>query len=96
MRTQDRNAQCHDMPLRLNSGDPDEAIEVMKEFFSAFRLGDTRRELWEWLVTAISKDDSVYDQGINRSNLFFFYENIEKLIEAAWVISRQKKDAAVD
>ncbi len=65
-------------------------LGVMAEFCENYHLPEAQDMLWEWLVTAVSKSPSLYDHGKERSNLFFFYENIEELLEAVYVLNSQR------
>ncbi len=60
--------------------------KVLDRFFDGFHLDEAREELWNWLVTALSKDEGLYDDAQNRIILISFYEHLSNLIEAAWII----------
>lgn len=59
---------------------------VFAKFCDNYQLKEAKEILWEWLVTALGKSPSLYDQGLERSNLFFFYENVEVLLEAVYAM----------
>jgi len=59
---------------------------VFAKFCDNYQKKEAKEILWEWLVTALGKSPSLYDQGLERSNLFFFYENIEGLLDAVYAL----------
>ncbi|WP_276480213.1 hypothetical protein [Paraflavitalea pollutisoli] len=65
-------------------------LGVIGEFCDNYHLPEAQDMLWEWLVTALGKSPSQYDQGKERSNLFFFYENIDGLLEAIYILNAQR------
>ena len=75
---------------RLDQDKKDNPLLVLHEFCDSYHLQEVRKTLWEWLVTALGKNHSIYDEAKERSNLFFFYENMEELIEAVYLLHQQK------
>lgn len=65
-------------------------LGVIGEFCDNYHLPEAQDMLWEWLVTALGKSPSLYDHGKERSNLFFFYENIDGLLEAIYTLNAQR------
>ncbi|MDF2193679.1 hypothetical protein [Paraflavitalea sp. CAU 1676] len=63
---------------------------VFAKFCDNYQLQEAKDILWEWLVTALGKSPSLYDEGSERSHLFFFYENMEALIEAVHTIQAKQ------
>lgn len=59
---------------------------MIGHFFDCYHLPELKEELWEWFSNAIARENSIYDDGLKRSNLVTLYENIELLIDAAWLI----------
>jgi hypothetical protein len=64
---------------------------LLQEFFDNYHLKDADDHLWNWLTAGISREHSIYDNGKERSNLIFFYENVKELIHKMWLLhlSRQ-------
>jgi hypothetical protein len=62
---------------------------VFVEFFSNFHLNDIKEELWEWLWCALANETCYYQTGLERSNLIFFYEHMERLTEAAYILFKK-------
>lgn len=65
-------------------------LAVIAEFCDNYHLSEAQDILWEWLVTALGKSPSLYDTGKERSNLFFFYENIEEILQAVYALNSQR------
>ena len=61
------------------------------DFFNAFHLQQARAELWQWLIVALGSECGEYDDAKSRSNLIAFYEILESLVEAAWIIDQNRK-----
>jgi len=64
----------------------------VRPFFDCYHLPELKKELWEWFINAIAKENSIYDDGLNRSNLVALYENIGLLVDAAWLIHNRKQN----
>jgi len=78
---------------RLSEEEKENPLQVLHNFCDAYHLQEVRNILWEWLVTALGKTHSIYDEAKERSNLTFFYENIEELIEAVYLLHQQQPPA---
>ena len=65
--------------------------QVFDDFFNAFHLQQARAELWQWLIVALGSECGEYDDAKSRSNLIAFYEILESLVEAAWIIDQNRK-----
>jgi len=73
-------------PIRLTREQQKNPLQVFAEFFDASSLGNLREDLRRWYEAAVSSDCEVYTSGVDRSNLFFLYNQIEILIEASFVL----------
>lgn len=74
---------------RLMQAEDSDPHQVFAEFCSSFHLQEVRQTLWDWLTTAVGKSPSLYDEGKERSNLFFFYEQLNSLTEAVFRLQAQ-------
>jgi hypothetical protein len=75
-----------------NSSQIQDPYVVLEDFFSCFDLYYIRKVLWDWLVVALSSESGTFNSGYSRSNLIYFYERVELLIEAANEIHKRNKD----
>lgn len=78
-------------PIRLTDEEKQNPHLVLDDFFSCFHLHESREILWDWLVAALSSESGAFGTGYARSNLFFVYENMERLIEATHAIHRRRR-----
>lgn len=75
---------CH-KPFKLTLGEIKNPIEVLEEFCETYTLPDIREDLQTWLWYALDNED------IKGGHFFQLYQDIEKLIEAAYVILKSKE-----
>lgn len=81
--------QWYNQPLRLNKDQKRDPLLVMEEFFQCYHLNETRQTLWEWLTEVVSSSQSNFNGIDDRNDDMFFYEKIEELIEAAFVLKKK-------
>ena len=74
---------------RLSQEEQENPAEVLNEFFESYHLKEIKEYLWDWLVAALSSNNGTYQTGEARSNLLFFYENIETLAEATFLLHQK-------
>lgn len=79
---------------RLKEEEKLHPLPVLSDFCDSYHLHEVKQILWDWLVTALGKSHSIYDEGKERSNLFFFYEKVETLMEAVYMIHEQQEKAS--
>jgi hypothetical protein len=79
-------------PRKLSVNEINDPYLVIKQFFEYASLPICREYLWEWLKATVSGTfNTVLMEKNQRFDMIYFYENIEKLIEAAHLIQLQKK-----
>jgi hypothetical protein len=76
----------YNQPLRLNKEQKLDPLQVFNEFFQCYHLNEIREILWEWLTEVVSSPRSISSDSIERGNHMYFYEKMEELIEAAYVM----------
>jgi hypothetical protein len=67
---------------------------VINEFFECYHLNDVRDLFWKWLVEVLSSPGSISAEALERGNSIFFYEKIELLIEACYMLMKQAFEQA--
>lgn len=92
MRTCNHHPQWYNEPLRLNEEERQDPLLVLTDFFESYHLQDVRDILWKWTVEVISSQGSISREGLERSNHLYFYEKIEALIEASYMLRNQLQD----
>ena len=74
-------------PRQLSNEEINNPLLVINEFFTFNRLHECREELRNWFYSALA-EHSITETG-NPATLFSFYERVEKLIEAAYIIKER-------
>jgi HEPN domain-containing protein len=75
-------------PVYLSSVELINPYLVISNFFKAYTIDQYRDFLYEWLETGLSA--GVADETLNASDIIYFYENMQKLYEAAWIIRQRE------
>ena len=76
---------------RLKKEEKLHPLPVLADFCDSYHLHEVKQILWDWLVTALGKSHSIYDEGKERSNLFFFYEKVDAVMEAIYQLNTQQE-----
>jgi hypothetical protein len=76
-------------PLRLTKEQKDNPALILQGFFESYHLHEVREMLWEWLVEVISSRNSISNEGIVRNNHIYFYEKLEQVLEACFVLQKE-------
>ncbi|MCS3796414.1 hypothetical protein [Niastella sp. OAS944] len=88
MKTQNNHPLWLNQPLRLTPNQTANPELVLDDFFQSYHLQDTRTILWQWLKEVLSSPRESINDPHARNNDIFFYEKLESLIEAAWVMRK--------
>ena len=72
------------VPLRLTPEEIEHPELVVEGFFGTFCLAETRALFWDVVSKAICCSDEDLD-GFSRNDMLAFYEEMEMLVEAAYV-----------
>jgi len=88
-KSHNKHPQWYNQPLRLTEAQKENLIIVFEEFFECYHLNEVRQTLWEWLVEVISSNNSISNDGIERNNHIYFYEKIEQLVEACFILQKE-------
>ena len=88
--------QWYNQPIRLSEEQLNNSLLVFDDFFQGYHLNETREILWQWLTAVISSPGSISSEPLERSNHFYFYEKIEELIEAAFVMKTNQPAAELN
>src|ERR1044072_3221341 len=88
-KTYNKHPQWYNQPLRLNEEQKRNPLEVFEEFFQCYHLNETRQIFWDWLSEVVSSPRSISSDPHERSNHMYFYEKMEELIEAAFIIKNR-------
>jgi hypothetical protein len=90
MKTLNNHPQLYNQPLRLSDEQWQNPILAIDNFFECYHLHEVREILWNWLVEVLSSPHGISSNPLERSNHIYFYEKIELLVEAAYIIQKNK------
>ena len=79
----------HYQPIRLLKQEMTNPLAVVEAFFSGYTLPQARKHFKEML------EDAMCNVEVYAINYITFYDSVEKLIEAAWLLKEQSKREAV-
>jgi hypothetical protein len=84
----------YNQPIHLDRGEKNSPVEVMEDFFDSYCLYEVRQVLWDMVQTAVTTDNYLFSDFDRRDFLFLFYEKLEKLLEASFLLAG-KQDVSV-
>jgi hypothetical protein len=73
-------------PLRLTTEQKANPLIAFDDFFECYHLHEVREILWNWTVEVLSSPHGISSDHQERNNHIYFYEKIETLVEAAFVL----------
>ncbi len=80
-------------PRYLTQVEIEEPYQVMHDFFDYANLPQVRTHLWEWLKLTVSGTFHK-ESSTDRSNLLYFFDKLEQLVEAAHILHKKGKYAS--
>jgi hypothetical protein len=88
-KTYNKHPHWYNQPLRLTKEQKKDPLPVFNDFFECYHLNEVRQTLWQWLTEVLSAQYSIAIDPLERNNHIYFYEKIEMVIEAVFVIKKQ-------
>lgn len=82
--------EWHKKPFLLNRAEMANPYIVLAAFFDYYDLSNFRVVLKQWL------DDAINNEEAEAASHYYAHERISTLVEAAWVIMQQQKQAKAD
>lgn len=89
MRSVNKHPEWHNQPLRLSEEERANPQVIIEQFFESYHLQEVRETLWSWMVEIVSSSRSIAQEGRQRNDHIYFYEKIETLVEAAFLINQR-------
>lgn len=77
----------YNQPIRLAPEEQQDPRTVLQEFLSECPLAECRQLLWQMVEIALQADHTLYDGAEERHRLLWFYQQVEKVLEAGWLLS---------
>lgn len=75
-------------PIYLSSIERINPYFAISNFFKIYTVNQYLDFLYEWLETGLSNHSA--DEFLDTSDVIYFYENMQKLYEAAWIIKQRE------
>jgi hypothetical protein len=79
-----------DQVVRLSGEERENPLIVMERFFTDYRLHECRHNLWMMVETCLTTDNVEFSEPEERANLLLRYRDLEELLEACWLLWRQR------
>ncbi|HEX7845148.1 MAG TPA: hypothetical protein VF476_05050 [Chitinophagaceae bacterium] len=79
-------------PRKLSTEEANHPIEVIHDFYDFANLPQVRELFWQLFKTTVTGSFNHSLSRKERNNLFYFMEQLEKLIEATYLLHQQEKE----
>ena len=76
--------------LLLTDKETNNPQEALQQFFEDYHLSEVRQHLWNLFETAVTSQNDIYAEASERNKLLEFLQRVEKILEAAYLISEVK------
>jgi hypothetical protein len=80
-----QNKAFFNQPIRLEKEEMANPDLVIEAFRNAHHLHEIRQYLWDLLETAITTENTAFQDASSRNHILFFYQELESLIEAIYM-----------
>ncbi len=91
-----QNRTFYNQPIFLSKEQKINPYGVLVRFFQDYQLIDLRAHLSEVSKTCLISDDPRFDDGLKRSDLMYCQQQIEMLLEAAFLVAQLNQDKDPD
>jgi hypothetical protein len=82
-------AGLFDKVIRLDAEEQADPFLVFDRFFNDYRLHEWRHNLWTMSEVCLTTDNPQFASAEERANLLLRYQDLEKLLEAAFLALQQ-------
>jgi hypothetical protein len=81
-------------PIRLDKNEMSDPREALRNTFLSTSLLEMRQALWKMAEACVgTPDQSAFETPEQRQNLLLAYQDIEKALEAGWLLSGRGHDS---
>jgi uncharacterized protein len=80
-------------PIRLTQDETQSPEQIFHNFYGAYHLHELREKLWQLVETGLTSDNPYFEEPGQRDHLMWFYNQLEQLLEAGFLISKSSKAA---
>lgn len=87
----DQNKAFFSQPYRLTPEQIENPVSVFANFFDILHLHQVREELSNLLFVALTCENETYERPMEREDLLNLRDQLEEVLEAAWLLWRRAK-----
>ncbi|HEX9512971.1 MAG TPA: hypothetical protein VF939_20920 [Puia sp.] len=73
-------------PVRLTDAEKDDPYAVLESVFWDYSLGELRSSFAEVTEACLTTDNDPFDRAEKRADLLLLFKNLERFVEAGWLI----------
>lgn len=81
----DLHPEFYNKPILLSKEEQANQMIVIQQFFDDFHLIEVRKHLHSLLEVAITSNNDLYTEAIDRDSIVCFCERVEKLVEGSFL-----------
>jgi hypothetical protein len=78
--------ELFDKVICLGAEDQKEPLQVLKRFFSDYRLHEVRHILWSMVEVCLTTENDEFGEPGARADLLLRFEHFQELLEAGWLL----------
>ena len=83
--------KLYDQPIWLSKEEKEVPLQVLKKFFEDYKLNELRYYLWQMVEACLTSENSQFAEPVERADLLFHYQALEKVLEAAHAVAGERK-----
>ena len=81
----------YEQPMWLSKEEKEAPLLVLQKFFEDYKLNELRFYLWQMVEACLTSENSQFAEPVERADLLFHYQALEKVMEAAHAMARERK-----
>lgn len=89
-----KRSRLYNIPVHLSEKQQRKPTKVLRHFFTCYHLQEVREQIEDIIKVAMSSDCPEYEQPDDRSRFMFFVENLNLLVEGAYLMIKEKLPAS--
>lgn len=85
--------EFYSQPIHLSPEEMNDPKDTLRDIFAGTSLLEMRQQLWKMVEACIgTPDPDAFETGEQRQNILLTYHDIERVLEAALLLSRTRKE----
>jgi hypothetical protein len=81
----------YEQPMWLSKEEKGAPLQVFERLFENYKLHELRYILWQMVEACLTSENSEFAEPCERADLLLHYQELEKVLEAAHAIARERK-----